>query len=261
MPRRFMSTSERKRGRLLLLRNEALRRLWATEIWSSAGEALGLIALPLLVYDRTDSARMVGLVSLLLILPRVFLSPVAGFLADHADRRQIMIAAFVERAVVAAIVPFTGATWQIGGLAIAMAVGNSFSRPAELSAIPSIAPPESLVQALSLIQVTNGIIRIAAPAAGAALIAASGPEPIFWIQALAYLAATVVVRRLVIPEDRDIEHWQLRRVIGIAKTEMWAGLAVIRSVPIVRGVTATESLWQLAGSALVVAGVVYTKDT
>jgi MFS family permease len=42
---------------------------------------------------------------------------------------------------------------------------------------------------------------------------------------------------------------------------MWAGINAVRSIPIVRGVTASEMLWSLVGAAMVVAGVVYTQET
>jgi MFS family permease len=42
---------------------------------------------------------------------------------------------------------------------------------------------------------------------------------------------------------------------------MWSGLQAIRTIPIVRGVTSSEAIFQLATSAMTVAGVVYTQET
>jgi hypothetical protein len=129
--------------------------------------------------------------------------------------------------------------------------------------VPSVAGPGRLVVTLSLIQVSNGIIRIAIPAAGAGVIAAVGPAPVFWIQALCFAGSLLALRRLVIPaqpsaSDRGEASVSL---IAAARREMWSGIQAIRTIPIVRGVTASEMLFQIAMATITVAGVVYTQET
>ncbi|MDQ4044153.1 MAG: MFS transporter, partial [Chloroflexota bacterium] len=193
------SPVESDAGFLRLLAEPNLRRLWITQLCSSGGESLAQIAMPLLVYHLTGSARMVGFMALVLILPRVVLAPITGLLADRLDRRRVMIAADLARLVLVSVVPLVTSIWQLAVLAVLIAAGNAAGRPAELAAVPAVAGPKRLVAALSLIQVSNGIIRIAIPAAGAAVIAAVGPAPVFWIQALCFAASLVALRRLVIP--------------------------------------------------------------
>jgi MFS family permease len=57
-----------------------------SQLCSSAGESLAQIAMPLFVFSLTGSARMVGFMALVLILPRVVLSPITGLLADRLGR-------------------------------------------------------------------------------------------------------------------------------------------------------------------------------
>jgi MFS family permease len=247
--------AERRFSRLLADAN--LRRLWISQVASGGGESLSQIALPLLVYDLTGSSRMVGLMALLIILPRVVLAPITGMLADQLDRRSILVGANLLRLVLACLVPMAGSIWQLGALAILLAVGNAAGRPAELAAVPSVAGPQRLVAALSLIQVSNGIVRIAAPAAGAAVIAVVGPAPVFWLIAFSFALALLPLRALVIPgEQRQATGAMLERV----RRDLWAGLQAIRQVPIVRGVTVSESIFQVATAAMTVAGIVYTQE-
>jgi MFS family permease len=42
---------------------------------------------------------------------------------------------------------------------------------------------------------------------------------------------------------------------------MWLGLRTIRDIPIVRGVTSAEAVFQLATASMTVAGLIYTKET
>ena len=252
----------KREGVLALLSDLNLRRLWASQSWSSAGESLAQIAMPLLVYDLSGSARLVGLVALLLILPRVALAPIAGLLADRLDRRRLLILADGGRLLVVMLVPLASSVTQIGALAVAIAVGNAVARPVELAAVPAIAGRARLVAALSLVQVTHGIIRIAVPAAGAAVIATIGPAPAFWIQGACFLGSLWSLRHLTIPSaERDDAADAGDGLLALAKREMWTGLAAVRDNAIVRGVTASEALWQVLGGALVVTGVVYTEET
>ena len=247
-----------------LLREPNLRRLWVSQLCSSAGESLAQIAMPLFVFSLTGSARMVGFMALVLILPRVILSPITGLLADRLDRRNLMMSADATRLVLVTLVPFSTAIWQLAVLAILIAVGNAVGRPAELAAVPSVAGKERLVAALSLVQVSNGVIRIAIPAAGAGIVAALGPGPVFWVQALCFVGSLLALRKLVIPRLSTVDEdrpFGTEGVLQAAKAEMWAGIRAIRQVPIVRGVTASESLFQIAAASMTVAGVVYTQET
>ena len=220
--------------------------------------------MPLLVYELTGSARMVGLIALVLILPRVVLAPLTGLLADRLDRRRLMIGADATRLVLVSLVPLAAEIWQLAVLAVAIAAGNATGRPAELAAIPSVAGPDRLVAALSLVQVSNGIIRIAVPAAGAGVIAAAGPAPVFWLQAACFAGSIAALRRLHIPSSSrsafDTPPLQAS-FLRSARDEMWSGLRAIREIPVVRGVTSSEAIFQLAMSAMTVAGVVYTQET
>ena len=252
--------SGRDAGFGALLSDPNLRRLWFTQLFSSSGESLAQIAMPLLVYELTGSARMVGLMALVLILPRVVLAPITGLLADRLDRRRLMIGSDVLRLVLAGLVPLTTNLWQLAILAVAISVGNAVGRPAELAAVPSVAGPHRLVAALSLVQVSNGIIRIAIPAAGAGIIAAVGPGPVFWIQAGCFAGSLLALRRLHIPHEGSVSGEQ-PGLLQSARREMWLGLRMIRTIPIVRGVTMSEAIFQIATSAMTVAGLIYTQET
>lgn len=258
------TTTGDRPGFVALLAEPNLRRLWVSQLCSSAGESLAQIAMPLLVYSMTGSARMVGLIALVLILPRVILAPITGLLADRLDRRKLMIGADITRMLLVSLVPLTTEIWQLSILAVLIAAGNATGRPAELAAVPSVAGVKNLVAALSLVQVSNGVIRIAVPAAGAGIIATLGPGPVFWLQALCFAGSLLALRRLVIPSARSIEEdhpFTNGGVLRAARNEMWAGINAIRAVPIVRGVTTSESLFQVAAAAMTVAGVVYTQET
>lgn len=243
-----------------VLANRRFRQLWLAHMVAGLGEAVASIAMPLLAYDLTGSAGLLGLIFVIQTVPRVILSPVAGLLADRLDRRLVMLSADLGRAVVVALLPFTTETWQIGVLAALVAVGNTAFKPAELAAVPSVVEPALLVRALSVSQVSSSVIRVVGPAIGAGIIGLAGPRPAFWLQALCFLVSAALLRRLVLPRPA-------RQVT--AGTSAWAivrrdvreGLAAVTHNPVVRGTAAVEALWQLVVAIIGIATLVYLEET
>jgi MFS family permease len=235
------------------------RRLWLAQLGSQLGEAIALVAMPLLVYGLTGSAELLSLIFILQLLPRVVLAPIAGMLADHLDRRRIILGADLARAGLVALLPFTDRTWQIALVAMLVAVGNALARPAELAAVPMVVPSAHLVPALSISQVAASIVRIIGPALAAGVIAVTGPRPAFWLQSLCFLVSATYIFGVVLPPVERAE--SLTRFGETVRREIADGLRVVRDNPIVRGITAVEMLWQLVTAALVVGVLVFVEET
>ena len=237
----------------------AFRRLWLAQLGSQLGEAIALVAMPLLVYGLTGSAELLSLIFILQLLPRVVLAPIAGLLADRLDRRRIILGADLARAGLVALLPFTDRAWQIALVAMLVAIGNALARPAELAAVPMVVSPGQLVPALSVSQVAASIIRVVGPALAAGVIAAAGPRPAFGLQSLCFLLSAGFIFRAVLPPVQRDE--RTTRLAVAVRREIADGLRVVRDNRIVRGITAVEMLWQLVTAALVVGILVYVEET
>ena len=236
----------------------AFRRLWLAQLGSQLGEAIALVAMPLLVYGLTGSAELLSLIFILQLLPRVVLAPIAGMLADRLDRRRIILGADLARAGLVALLPFTDSAWQIALLAMLVAVGNALARPAELAAVPMVVSPGQLVPALSVSQMAASIVRIVGPALAAGVIAAAGPRPAFGLQSLCFLVAAGCIAGVVLP---PVDRAETTTRLAALRREITDGLRVVRDNPIVRGITAVEMLWQLVAAALVVGILVLVEET
>jgi NRE family putative nickel resistance protein-like MFS transporter len=252
------------------LANPSFRRLWLAQLSAALGRAVAQVALPLLVYDLSGSARLLSLIFVLSLLPEVVLSPIAGLLADRLDRRRLMLVADVGRALTVSLLPLTDRPWQIAVLAALIASLTAVSRPAELAAVPMVAGPGLLVPSLSLVQVSSSVVRVAGPAAGAGIVGAFGPAPAFWLQTVCFAVSVACVWGLVLPKaaraatafrapGSGLAGWGV--ALGAARRDIWDGLRVLWVNPVVRGITAAEVLWQVVGAALTVGLVVYTQET
>ncbi|MGH2535467.1 MAG: MFS transporter [Thermomicrobiales bacterium] len=245
-----------------VLANPAFRQLWLAQLFAGFGQAVASVAMPLLVYDITGSAGLLSLVFILQQVPWILLLPLGGLLADRLDRRRLIIAADLERAGLVVLLPFTTEVWQIALIASLASIGNAIARPAELAAVPMVATGDQLVPALSLTQVSNSVMRIAGPAAGAGIVGIAGPDPAFWLQAACFFGSVACLWTLVLPSRaRAAATETARGLLAAARSDVAEGLRTVWRVPIVRGITATEGLWGLINAALIIPGVVLTQET
>ncbi|CAN5478763.1 MFS transporter [soil metagenome] len=241
--------------------NSSFRWLWVLSLFSSGSDAIATVAMPLLVYDLTDSAGLLGIMFMLQQVPRVLLSPIAGVIADRVDRRQILFWSAIIRACFAAAIPFTDSVWQIATLAMFSAAASTLARPCEMAALPSLLSGPDFIQGLSLIQVTNNVMRMVGPAAGAALISFTSPGRAFWLQALCVLASAAAAWKLALPPqaaNEELSGWKAGPQRGLS--DLGEGLRTVWRTPVVRGIIASESLWSFVSAAMIVAGVVLTEE-
>src|SRR5690242_7882314 len=99
------------RGRRLT-RNRAFNIFWAGQTLSSLGDAVAIIALPLLILQATGSVVQMGLVTGMGGVGQLVAGLFSGVLVDRADRRRLMIVCDVARMLLLASIP---AVWALAG--------------------------------------------------------------------------------------------------------------------------------------------------
>lgn len=239
----------------------AFRRLWLAQVVAQLGEAVALVALPLLAFAMTGSAELLSFIFVLQLIPRIILAPITGVIADRLDRKRLMIICDLARMVLVAIMPFTQEAWQVGVLAVLIAIGNAFARPAELATVPMVAPPHLLVPALSATQVAGSVVRVIGPALAGAIITLAGPGPAFGAQAVCFGLSAAILFGLTLPMATPAPDTATLNALDAVREEMQDGLRIVWSNPIVRGTAAVEALWQLVFSSLFVAALVYVEES
>lgn len=236
----------------------AFRLLWAALSGSVLGAEFGSIALPLLAFAVTGSAVLASQIFVASMVPRIVLSPIAGVFADRLDRRRVMMGCDLWRCGLVALYPFATQGWQLALIATLVALGNTLARPAELAAVPQVVPPQLLVRAISLVQVTNSTVRVIGPALGAAVIAVAGPRPAFLVQAASFLVSFLVLSRLRLPA---VDRAATERSLAGVWADLKEGLSVSLRHPMVRGTAMVEMLWALVAAVFAIALVVFVTDS
>jgi dTMP kinase len=146
---------ERRDGVLSI---KPFRRLWIALSLSSLGDWLSLLALSILAVELSKKTGSSGLyavsgVWLTSLLPALLFGPLAGAIADRYDRRTIMIAGDVIRAVLYLSIPLNltlGFADKLVWLYVAQFLASCaslFWTPAKDASVPNLVPADKLEQA------------------------------------------------------------------------------------------------------------------
>ncbi|MGZ6340695.1 MAG: MFS transporter [Candidatus Limnocylindrales bacterium] len=181
-----------------LFSNRALARLFAGEFVSSVGDWLYLVALLIVVYERSASAALLGLVGAARVLPYVVLSVPAGIVADRFERRLVLLITDLARGLLmvglAWLVAVDGPLVAIIALALLAACFSAFFGPTIGAYIPQLVADETeLGPANSTWASLDNLAFILGPAAAGLLIAAGGLAPAFLLNAVSFGVVAVVL--------------------------------------------------------------------
>ena len=195
-----MSAATPTVGAREVLRIPAFRRLWLAQAVSDIGDGLTMLTLLLLVNELTGSTLALAAVSIALAIPPLTIGLVAGTYADRYDRRRIMIAADLLRAVV--VLGFVAVGTEelvplLVVLAFVQASIGTFFTPARGALMPRVVPAEGLLAANSITQATRVIAGVIGAAMAGVLVGVAGVTwPAFVVDAGTFLASAAIVLRV-----------------------------------------------------------------
>jgi MFS family permease len=206
----------------LIAEAASFRRLFLATFASSIGTWLAFVALVVDVYDRTGDANWVSALLIADFLPIVLVGILLGPLIDRLPRRNILVAADVLRAGVFCVLPFATSAAQIVGLALIVGVATSLFRPAVFAGLPNLVPDHDLGHANGILQSAENFAWAVGALAGGALVAASGPDAAYWLN-----AGTFVVSALFILGIRQSLEERLRSPSAGHRRDLVEGLRMV----------------------------------
>lgn len=187
-----------------LLSDPDVFRYVAARIVSLTGSAVTFIAMPVLIYGITASATWTSLVIVAEAVPYLLFGLWAGALADHADRRRMMVGADVMAAIALATVPI--AFWLDSLTAAHVLVAAFVVRTiyvffdaANQGALPTLVGRERLPAANALVAGGSTVAETVVPMIAGALIVVISPASIIAIDVLTFVASALLIRGIVRP--------------------------------------------------------------
>jgi len=170
------------------------RALWFSEILSVAGDRLALVALTLLIYDRTGSPLLTAIAYAAGYLPWVIGGLFLADVADRRSRRSVMVICDVVRAllVAAMVVPHV----PLWGLIVLLFATTMFAPPfesARAAITPDILQGELYALGAAVIQTTFLAGQVVGAVGGGLAVAFLGVRPSLAIDAATFVISAVFI--------------------------------------------------------------------
>ncbi len=156
--------------------------------WASAIVLWGFAA-----YRFNASPEAISVTVVCWSVPPAALSSLTGGLADRFGPRALMMAGYLGAAAAALAMAAAGSLAFLDVMAAAYGVARSLSGPAVSALPPRVVPPDDLLAANSLLNVTSSIGQIAGPLAASVLLATVGFGAAFAADAATYLVGVLVL--------------------------------------------------------------------
>lgn len=187
-------------GARRVLRIPDYRRLWAAQGISDIGDGLTNLTLLIVVLRLTGSTAALAAMAIALAVPAIVVGPIAGVFVDRWDRRRVMLASDLIRAVLVLGFIFVASTdrlWVMYVVAIAHATIGTFFTPARTALVPRIVPANGLMAANSLNQLTRVLAGVVGSGLAGILVGVVEVTwPAFLIDASTFVLSFVIVLRV-----------------------------------------------------------------
>lgn len=187
----------------LVVKNVDYRRLWLAQIISNFGDWFGILAVYALVQQYSGSELLLGLIIVVKMLSLAASSPLAGFITDRFNRRQLMIICDIARGfLVLGLILITSKEllWLAYLITAIQMVFSAIFEPAKTSSIPNVTTSKELVNANILSAASWSIIFTTGMAFGGFATAYLGTDLVFIINAVSYGISAIFIYRAVIPQ-------------------------------------------------------------
>jgi MFS family permease len=240
--------------RALLAQNRNYRYTWTGQVVSEIGDHFNNIAVFSLALANTRSGLVVSGVMLSRTIPAMFAGPIAGVLLDRLNRKHIMIASDLIRAVLALgfiLCLHRKETWLLYLFSGLLMFASPFFTAGRSAILPTITTSEELHTANSLTQTTQWTtITIGTFAAGASVMQ-FGYGWAFLLNSLSFLFSAACISRLHVegdafqPRKRELTEAEVVRPWH----EYVEGLRYMRSNPLILGIALIGVGWATGGGA------------
>ena len=237
----------------LLRQNRNYRYTWMGQVVSEIGDYFNNIAVFALVMEKSGSGLVVSGVMLSRAIPAVLAGPIAGVLLDRVDRKHVMIASDLVRAVLA--VAFVLAIhqprpWLLYVLSAALMFSSPFFTSGRSAILPTIATAEELHTANTLTQTTGWATLTAGTLLAGFSASRFGYQWAFILNALSFVFSAWSIWQISVPGGFRANR---RGTAGVARPHAWSeyteGLRYLRSVPLMMGIGMISVGWAMGGGA------------
>lgn len=178
------------------------RRLWLANVISLTGDWFNTIVMSALVvrYSPGSEGTAISLLLLARFVPPMIISPLAGVLIDNLNRKHLLIASNLLRALVVLsfllVIENPALLWMVYLLNIVQFILGAVFEPGQASMIPSLVAREDWVQANTLFSVTWSVMLAFGAAVGGLVATLFGASFALAVDSLTFLLGAWFIWRI-----------------------------------------------------------------
>ena len=259
----------------------AFFRLWVAQVVSAIGDWLGLfatIALAAQLAPEGSKSTAIAMVLAARVAPGFFLATAAGVVVDRLNRKRVMVACDIGRALVLVTLPFVDTLIGLLVASFLLELATMMWQPAKEATVPNLVPRDKLTAANSLnVAAAYGMFPVAA---GIAALLAKAAEAVsdegwvttfrlneeglaFYVDALSFLVTALIIWRIAIPERTRDERRATERGsldLGGAIRELREGWRLVGKNPIVRSVNVGLATAVMGAGMVILLGTRFVEE-
>jgi MFS family permease len=165
------------------------------------GGMVSYVALPYQIYQLTGSNFAVGAMALVSLVPLVVFGLYGGALADHVDRRKMLVVTGGAQIVLTALLLANSllaapSVWTIYGIGFFLSIAQSLQRPSREALLPRVVRHDELTAAVAVSSLGMQIGMLLGPAIAGLLIGTVGLPWAYGVDVAGLVIATVLFTAL-----------------------------------------------------------------
>ncbi|MGI8486432.1 MAG: MFS transporter [Thermomicrobiales bacterium] len=253
-----------------LWQNQDFLNLWIAETISQFGSQISIVAIPLLAVVMLHATPFeMGLLATVGSLPYLLIGLVAGVWVDRLPKRPLMIAPDIGRGIFLLVIPIAAALdlltfWLLLVVAFAVGVLSVFFNAAYSALLPRVVRRHQLTDANGKLLGSASVAQIAGPALGGVFVAWFSAPLTMLINAATFFGSGFFIGRVRSEGAANTAEGIDTSVDGTRDRhlgrEIRVGVHALVSSPILRSITASTAMNNLAGYIFLSVYVLYMKD-
>ncbi len=223
-------------NRFLLQKYPALgfplyRRYWLASLASVGATQLITLGQGWLIFELSGSALQLGLLGAAAALPNILMTLAGGVIADRFDKRRIMMATSSIICILLlalAWLDYSGLVqvWHVLAVAALFSLVTGVDWPVRVSLYPNLVSRSAFLSAVALNSFVWQVTRMAMPALGGLIIAATDTWVLFLLSALGFFVMAAVIS--------SIPPQPVQAAGGTAWEQVTEGVLFIHRTPLFR---------------------------
>jgi MFS family permease len=191
-----MTTTDTPFRRMIQASQPDFWRLWLIGLVVFTVRWLETVAVGVFVYQRTESAFVVAIMTMLRLLPMGLFGAFLGALAERFDRRATLIGVIVMMGATSSILGLLAASgtllvWHLALASFVNGCGWATDNPVRRMMMGEVVGREHMGTAMSVDVGANNASRMVGPTIGGVLLASAGIEGVFALSVAMYVAALI----------------------------------------------------------------------